>query len=534
MYGIINAQLFAAYSEYFCIFRPESREIAMYKASTSSQIRFDDFNQGCGMQLDKDNEWVRLGDLIPWQKLEYLYSVYFPSKRGRPAYSFRLALGTLIIQNRLGIADRKVVQAITEGPYLQYFLGFPRFQTKAPFSPSLMVEFRKRLNPEIIEKCNDEIIKALQEAERKAKDAAPKKRGRKKADEIPDENGNLGTAILDATCAPSYIRYPQDFSLLNEARVKLEGMIDWFYKTYGFDKKPRTYRRVARKDYLELAKCKKRTASMIRATVRKMLAYVKRDLGYLEGYMSEGYAMVNRKMINTYLVILTLYEQQQYMWDNHVHSVEHRIVSLSQPWIRPIVRGKVKTPTEFGAKFEVILDEHGYARITRMSYEAFNESEGLQDALTRYHERTGRWPKRVLVDQIYRTRANRDFCKEHGIRMSGPKLGRPKKDEKQSKADKKIEYKDNTDRIGVERFFSLGKRCNGMGLIKTRLAETSVTAISLSVLVTNLFRHTASIYFFVFYFTNEIDASESNFALFDFDEDDFGAAAGACEASSAE
>ena len=66
--------------------------------------------------------------------------------------------------------------------------------------------------------------------------------------------------------------------------------------------------------------------------------------------MSEGYAMTDRKMINTYLVILTLYEQQQYMWDNRVHSVEHRIVSLSQPWIRPIVRGKVKAPTEFGAE----------------------------------------------------------------------------------------------------------------------------------------------------------------------------------------
>ena len=87
--------------------------------------------------------------------------------------------------------------------------------------------------------------------------------------------------------------------------------------------------------------------------------------------MSEGYAMTDRKMINTYLVILTLYEQQKYMWDNRVHSIEHRIVSLSQPWIRPIVRGKVKAPTESGAKFEVIIDEHGYARITRVSFEAF-------------------------------------------------------------------------------------------------------------------------------------------------------------------
>ena len=56
----------------------------MYRTSTASQIQFDDFNQGCGMQLDKNNEWIRMGDLIPWQKLEHLYSVYFPSKPSCP------------------------------------------------------------------------------------------------------------------------------------------------------------------------------------------------------------------------------------------------------------------------------------------------------------------------------------------------------------------------------------------------------------------------------------------------------------------
>ena len=303
-------------------------------------------------------------------------------------------------------------------------------------------------------------------------------------------------------------------------------MIDWFYKKYDLDKKPRTYRRVARRDYLELAKCKKRTDAKIRAAVRKMLAYVKRDLGYLEGYMSEGYAMTDRKMINTYLVILTLYEQQKYMWDNHVHSVEHRIVSLSQPWVRPIVRGKVKAPTEFGAKFEVILDEHGYARMSRISFEAFNESEKFQEALIHYRERTGRWPKRVLVDQIYRTRANIAFCKEYGIRISGPKLGRRPKDERQKQSDKKTASKDNTDRIEVERFFSLGKRCSGMGLIKTRLEETSLTTISLSILVTNLFRAVDVFNFFVFYLTNETDEPERYFALFDVDADELGVRCG--------
>lgn len=97
----------------------------------------------------------------------------------------------------------------------------------------------------------------------------------------------------------------------------------------------------------------------------------------------------------------------------------------------------------------------------------------------------GYYPNRVLADQIYRTRENRNYCKEHGIRLSGPKLRRPSAN---AKVDKKQEYQDNTDRIEVERTFSLSKRCYGMSCITTKLEETQLTSIALSVFVTNLFR----------------------------------------------
>lgn len=146
---------------------------------------------------------------------------------------------------------------------------------------------------------------------------------------------------------------------------------------------------------------------------------MKRDLGYLEQFMSDGYAMTG-KDIGLYLTIIRLYEQQQYMYDNRIHSVEHRIVSISQPWLRPIVRGKVKAPVEFGAKFDLSLDSEGYGRLEKISFEAYNESTCLIEAIERFKERTGYYPERVLADQIYRTRENRSYCKEHGIRLSGP------------------------------------------------------------------------------------------------------------------
>ena len=202
--------------------------------------------------------------------------------------------------------------------------------------------------------------------------------------------------------------------------------------------------------------------------------------------MSEGYAPT-RKEISLLLTIGKLYEQQKYMYENKTHVVEKRIVSISQPWLRPIIRGKVKTPVEFGAKLDLSIDEKGYARIETISFHAYNESTHLQEAIIRYYERPGSYPERVLVEQIYRTRANRNFCKDHGIRISGPKLGRPGKPE-QAKAEKKQEYQDNTDRIEIKREFSVEKRSYGLGLIVTRLETTQLTSIALSVLTANLFK----------------------------------------------
>ena len=326
---------------------------------------------------------------------------------------------------------------------------------------------------------------------------------RAKAANKGKENGNKGTFIMVATCSPSNIRYPQDFSLLNEAREKLEKMIDYFHNTYHPYKKPRTYREVARKVYLALAKQKKRTEKKIRATVRKMLGYVKRDLGYLAEYMGEGYSLPE-KFIGLYLTIVELYDQQKFMYDNKVKRVENRIVSISQPYIRPIVRGKVKTPTEFGAKYDVSVDENGHARMEKISFESYNEGSELQDAIDRYKKRAGHYPTRVLVDQIYRTRDNRDYCKERGIEMSGPKLGRPAKEKKKTS---KEEYQDNTDRIVVERFFSRDKHSFGAGLIMTKLSSTTKTSIALSVLAANVFGVDMGS-FFVLYFMESPDGVE--------------------------
>ena len=468
---------------------------AMYRSPKDRQITLFDFNQTCGMQLDCSNEWIILADKINWASMEEKYSAMFPSSTGHPAKPLRMALGALIIQKRKKLSDRALVKEIGENPYLQYFIGANKFSSKCPFEPTSLVAFRKRLNAEFLMEANDLYLK---DAPSTPEHAAEK----------PD---NLGTAILDATCSPSNIKFPQDFVLLNDAREKLEAIIDSFHENYHPWPKPRTYRKVARKNYLALAKAKKRPARKIRAQIRRELGNVKRDLRYIEQYISAGYAM-DIKFISCYQTILKLYEQQKYMFDNKTHHVENRIVSISQPWVRPIVRGKAKAPVEFGAKYDVSVDEKGHARLEHVSFDPYNESTIFKTMVENYRKRNGHYPGRVLVDQIYRTRENRAYCKEHGIRMSGPKLGRPEKNPPE--ADRKNEYQDNTDRIEVERFFSLEKRCSGAALITTKLKETSLASIALSVLVTNLFAIPLAPIFLLFIAEDPEIAPGIHYALF--------------------
>ena len=445
----------------------------MYKYA-SGQIRFEDFGQPVGMHMSSDNRWVKRAESIPWAEIEHRYAKLFKNRKGNVAKPLRLALGACIIQSEYGFSDEETALQIQEGPYLQFFCGFPQYEYKQPFDPSLMVYFRKRLTPEILREINELIIKNLKE---KLEENHPD--GKDHSDK-PQPPQNSGTMIVDATCAPSNIKYPQDTELLNEARENTEAMIDGMHDSKK-GKRPRTYRKLAHRNYLKFARSKKHTGKLIRKSVRQQLGYLKRNLGVIDQMLSKG-KILSEKQHNRLGIIRTLYEQQKTMYDNKAHSVKDRIVSLSQPYLRPIVRGKAKAPVEFGAKLDISV-ANGFVRLEKQSFDPYNEATCLQEEIERYKFREGCYPQRVLADKIYRNRDNLNFCKKRGIRLSGPALGRPKKD---ALTDKKLEYADICDRVEVERKFSLAKRKCGLGLIMTKLRITTEHVIAMSILLQNL------------------------------------------------
>ncbi|MBQ3256709.1 MAG: IS5 family transposase [Oscillospiraceae bacterium] len=470
----------------------------MYRYS-NGQISLSDFKQPVGMNLKESNRWVKKAQTIPWPEIEKRYAALFTNRKGNVAKPLRLALGACIIQAEYGYSDEETALQIQENPYLQYFCGYDGYDDeKMPFDSSLMVYFRKRLTPAVLGEINEMIIRDAKERQEKDNtqndhdESDHNGTNNDSGSDVPDTNDgsdndsensdNSGTMIIDATCAPSNIRYPQDVSLLNEARENAEKLLDTLHDPAD-GRKPRTYRRCARKDYLKYTRSRKHTAKTTRKAIGKQLSYLRRDLEAIDGKLSLGKTLTVRQTerLNT---IRTIYAQQKYMHDNHTHSVPDRIVSVSQPFVRPIVRGKAGKPVEFGAKLDISVAD-GWTRLECYSFDAYNEAGNLKAMAERFREREGHYPARILADKIYRNRENLSYCRERGIRLSGPALGRPRKDETRNKVQ---DYKDECERVEVERKFSLAKRKCGMGLVTAKLQETAAHVFAMSILLLNLRR----------------------------------------------
>ena len=333
----------------------------MYRYS-NGQISLADFKQPVGMNLKESNRWVKKAQTIPWPEIEKHYAALFTNRKGNVPKPLRLALGACIIQAEYGYSDEETALQIQENPYLQYFCGYPGYDDeKLPFDPSLMVYFRKRLTPEVLGEINEMIVQDAKE--RQAREAESKDDDDDDSDGQPGTGGNSGTMIVDATCAPSNIRYPQDVSLLNEARENAETLLDVLHDPAD-GKKPRTYRKRARKDYLKYTRCRKHTAKMTRKAIGKQLAYLRRDLDAIDGKLSLGKNLPPRQT-ERLGTIRAVYEQQKYMYDNRTHSVPDRIVSVSQPFVRPIVRGKAGKPVSLARSWTSVslTDGRGWSAV---------------------------------------------------------------------------------------------------------------------------------------------------------------------------
>jgi transposase, IS5 family len=456
---------------------------------SENQLTLPGFETPFEQNLKSTNRWVVMAQKIPWSRLVNIYEKKHRSKFGASRINGRIAIGSLIIKFMNTLSDREVVLAIQENIYMQYFLGLSSFCPDPLYDPTLLTEIRKKLtaddmrliNEIIVEHWNSDELSNISEKEEGRQDGNEKdnldEEKEDKGDDTKRINKNEGSLIIDATACPQDIAYPTDLNLLSECREKLEGLIDLMHSFSDKQQKPRTYRIKARGQYLKIAQSRKPSKKAIHKAIKAQLQYITRDLKILDEYINElGLRILTKSQYKQMLVIRILYDQQQEMFKENKHSIEDRIVSIHQPHVRPIVRGKRNAKVEFGAKIQIGLSE-GLCYLDHLSWDAYNEGQYLEKSVEEYKRRKGYYPKEVLADKIYCTRANRAWLKAKDILLKAKPLGRPKALSNQVSPG---------ERNPIEGKFGQAKTRYGLSRIKARLASTSATWIAGIIIVLNL------------------------------------------------
>jgi hypothetical protein len=468
----------------------------MIKYENSYQQKLDLFKTEFEEKLNPKSKWVTLAGLVPWDQLAEAYYASMSSDLGRPGINARIIIGSMIIKHFKNLSDEDTILEIQENPYLQYFLGLETYSYEPVFAPSLFVEIRRRLGDKFFEVFNQAIVKASQP---KVQDNSSKKDGKSSGDKDSDQTPsksesnsadlpNSGSLLMDATVAEQQIAYPTDLNLLNNSREICEEIITIMHAKSGSQtKRPRTKSQLARKDYLSVSKQKRASKKNMRKAIKKQLQYLSRCINFINGYLKNNPALIDEltnRLKERWLTILKVYDQQKLMYDEKSHRCEKRIVSLSQPHVRPIVRGKAGKNVEFGSKICMSMNANGLSFVDKISWENCNESLELIEQVKQFKVKYGYYPEKVHADQIYGTKLNRAFLKENNIRYIGKPLGRQKTN--QTAKEIKEKKKEYAVRNRVEGKFGEGKNKYRLGKIRAKTKETSEAWIKTIFMVMNL------------------------------------------------
>jgi hypothetical protein len=413
-----------------------------------------------GGQLAEGNRWLKIKSLIPWEELEREYAKNF-SDLGRPGLDGRLVIGLFLLKHMTVLSDKEVVLELQENVYWQAFCGMEQFETARKLDSSSLTKIRHKLGAKFVKELETKTYKVLIE----------KKIIRGKG------------MLVDATVIPEKIRYPNDIGLLNDVR---EWAVRWLKEIVGkTGEKIRTYRRTARRLFLNFSKKKIKTRRMIERTKKQMLQFVRRNLEQLKARIVDLDYFVRKEVEERLKVARKIYDQQKQMYDEKVQRCEGRIVSLWREYVRPIKRGKSGgKEVEFGPKVSLSYVD-GFTFLDEFSHENYSEArvDIVEKQIKNYEERFSQKPPSMTGDQLYGNRENRELLKEHGIRAAFKPLGR--KSEESGRQERYLRRKQR-ERNRIEGDIGNVKEHYGCDGIRYHYVEGSEMWVRLGLLAKNL------------------------------------------------
>lgn len=409
--------------------------------------------------LFKNSELGKIHESIPWDQL----SECLPEENKGPGaprwFSSEGMFALMFLKSYLNISDEKLIERFNTDWSLQLFCGKlltddQRIKDKAIVS---------RIRTYIADYADWQQIQGIL------------------INHWKRDMGNLHVLLMDATCYESYIRFPTDVKLLWEScQWVFEKKIFRFCKLLNMRRprskytdqkyKQRNYDRKRRKTYKEGKKRKK-----------ALLYLLEKGLNQLQELLNEYPQLQLTEYDRGYLrTIKKVLEQQQFLMTHPAKELNDRIVSLSKPYVRPIIRGKETKRVEFGMKVHM-LQVDGICMIDKMDFNAFNEGTRLKISSLK-HRMTFGSLHQLGADQIYATNKNRTYLTNKKVFTCFPKKG-PKKD---TPAEKKLKGLIANQRSTVmEGSFGTHKTAYGLDKIKATGTKREIVWVFFGIMTAN-------------------------------------------------
>jgi len=330
---------------------------------------------------------------IPFDDLAAIIPAAPRSKSGKgckPWFDVKGGIALMFLKHYLGVSDALLIERINTDWSLQYFCGLQLKPHEVIKDTNLPSWWRCYLGGHLDIAAMQKVFAAHWNSD------------------LTDTN----ISSEDATCYESRISFPTPVKLVWDCCNKI-------YLSYNSIKKSLRQRESRcnytdrKKEYLLYQKTKKKTKRAGKKLLKKLLKFLLRLLDLHKKIVEDKKVSLSNKQKAQILTITKVYEQQHSKVYGEVEQIKDRIVSLSKPYIRPIVRGKETKAVEFGAKVNK-LQVDGISFIEHFSYDAFNEGARLQNCIGLHRRLFGKCTHHS-ADKIYATNKNRTYCSGHHI-----------------------------------------------------------------------------------------------------------------------
>ena len=427
-----------------------------------------------------DYELSVIDEYLNDEKIVQPFIEYFHKKHGRPSTPLQVYIRMMFIKHMYSLSYEELHQRVSDSIKWRRFCHIS-LDAKVP-DGSTLCKLTKLFGSDTLEKLNKIIIaKAVKEKKIKARKVR-----------------------VDTTVVESNIHYPTDADLLGDCvRVITRTVNRLAEVTNDAAGKIRNRGRSIKKKILAIVKITKRRTEekfdeireitgQITEIARHTVADTKEVLARAKQAADTKIKGKAQKLINELSEIIQIadkvIEQTEEVNKGNLN-LKDRIVSIFDPGARPIKKGKIKIPTEFGRKVLITESEEGV--ITHYEVYEGNPSDELLliDAIKRHRCNVGHIPKEVATDRGFYSEDNENaLYYSLGVkRVSIPKRG------KKSKARKEIESsfwfkRLQRFRAGIEATISMLKRCRGLNRTLSRGTSGSKTWIAMGIMAHNLWK----------------------------------------------